>query len=193
MNINITMARNTNRNNIKPMLFFVTVAMMVLLGLFGTVMALQGINSWQFASLRSGAHSTFCLLSIGISSVITFMSFNLNNSTFFALFILFLVGFEMFTFLLISFLGSLPFCCLFVLFAILQPTEFALISIAVLINVLLVKFRKWFDILAFGTSFRYDFVRHLLLLIRSKCLESIAVYTIAVDSSYYMADWGDVK
>jgi hypothetical protein len=46
------------------------------------------------------------------------------------------------------------------------------------------KFRKLLDFFAFRTSLCYDWIRHLLLLVRSKCLGPVAAHT-AVGSFYY--------
>ena len=192
MNINVTMARNTNRNNIKPMLRLI-VGVMILFCLCGTIIALQSINSGQFASLYSITHCTFSFFSIGILQVVMFMGSNLNSYALFALFILFLIGFELFTFLLITFLSSFAVFCLLVFFAIFQPANFAIISIAVFIIGLLVKFRKKFCFFANSASFRYDLLSHFRLLNRRLWLEPIARYALAVGSSYYIEDWGDFK
>ena len=66
----MTMTRNTNRRNIKPMLFFIAVPVVVLLGGLWAVMAELCIGAGQFADFNSIINGTYCLSSFGMLPVI---------------------------------------------------------------------------------------------------------------------------
>ena len=69
--MDIFMTFYTNRNNIKPMLCFITVPMMILFGLIGAIVALQSIDTGQFASLGSSVHDILCFFSFGMSQILS--------------------------------------------------------------------------------------------------------------------------
>ena len=177
-----------NRNNIKPMFFGIAFMMMILFCLRRAILTLQCVNFGHFTSSCSSTHSTFSFFSIWISQVIAFMGSDLNSLTFFALFVSFLIGFEICTFFLIAFLGSFAIFCLLIFFAIFQPTNFALIKMAIFTASIYMKVSKRIRIFAFGSSFCYDWLRHGFLLTRKLCLEPIAGYMPAVGSFYYIAN-----
>jgi len=153
----------TSRYNIKPMLWRISKIVMVLPCLRRTVMAEQSSGSGKSASPDSDGHNTSCLTALGITSKMPNYPFLVHR-------------FASFT-LLIAFSSNFAFFALAVLFFMFQAADFAIRSVTIFTTAMFMKLRQQFGLLASGTSFRYDGFRHLLLLIRSKCLEPIAVHT----------------
>lgn len=75
------MTLNTNRNNIQPVLRFITVVVMVLLCLCGAVMTSQSVGAGQFATFNSIIYSICCL---SVFRMDNFVSLS-GNLSFFAL------------------------------------------------------------------------------------------------------------
>lgn len=206
----------TNRNNIKPMFWFIALVVMILFSLF-TTQALQGIGARQFANCNSIIYGICCpsvnftLLAspITLLSNIIFSAFSVfffPNFTFFALLIsslsspafssfsitnsgLMINNFTFFT-LVITKGGLSMHCfttfCLTIFFDILQKANFAIAFVCVFFALVFVKFRQRLDLFAFGTSFRYDLLRHNQLHNSWLCLEPVAGYASAVGSPYYI-------
>lgn len=66
------MTFSANRNNIKPMFFFVAVPVMILLGVCGAVMALESISSRQFAIFNSVIYSFSCFTAFRMTNAKAF-------------------------------------------------------------------------------------------------------------------------
>jgi len=177
------MTIKTNRNNIEPMLRFVTLVMVIVRRLF-TTRTLQRIWSRQSIFFYRSIDNLTSFNALGITNSIC------KNSrfTFFAVCIAFLASLA-FLALVIAFVRSLAFFALAVLFS----TYFTMRLIAIFATLVFRKFRKWFDFFALATSFRYDLLSHNRLLNRRLCLEPVAGHTPAVGSLYYSRPIGGVK
>ena len=169
------MAISTNRNNIKPMFWFITVPVMVLLCLCGTVMALQGIRTGQFADSDSLICAPSCFYVFGMPNTIMFVADFPCDFAFFALCVGFLIGFAL---LSLSIRISARFTTTL-------ETTFSIFAF--------VKFRKWFDFFAFGTSFGYNWFSHSLFLYKRLRLEPVVGHLPIAGSLYYMPSWRIIK
>lgn len=171
------MTLTTNRNNIKPMFWFIA-GMMILLCLFWAVPTLQRVRSRQFTSYDCITNCIFSFNSFGMSNIKTPSS----GFAFFALSITFLIillrEYKFFALLILP-PCNLKFFCLRIYF----PTRSTPTTISVFCTAIPVKCRKRLDLLAMTTSFNYDYFRHYFLLYRKFCLESVAAHT-AVGSLY---------
>ncbi len=201
----------TNRFNIKPAFWLVTM-MMVLFCLL-TARALQGIWTRYSVMADSMCDSIFCLnpfrkfcvipkraafLSsfISISSTIAFtMSFTL-----FALLILALSSLKFFA-LPMTFLGNFTFFCLIMAF-VCSLTLFAL-SVSLCANLaspiktifrptVFAKLRSWLIFLALAASFCFSYFRHGFFLFKKLCFEPLQTQYLC-GSLYYNNSWGGVK
>ena len=157
----------TNRNNIKPMLRFISVVMVVFICLF-TTGTLQRIRSWQSTIDNCLLYHTISFSSLWITYIIQFIATLFVYFSFFTFVIFrrYSIGnrFTMF---------SLPiFAHAFII------ANFTNIVITIFSSVVFVKVRQRFDLLAFRAFSGYVWVRHGFLLIRKSCLEPVAGYTL---------------
>ena len=181
------MALYTNRQDIKPMLFGITFMMMIMLGWF-TARTLQRIDGWQLTVFNGYQHSCTSFDSFRVILLIAFfggltfitlvMTFT-SNLTSFALFVVLSSGPTLLTLFVVLLIGFVFFA-----FSILQTTFFATRLMAVFFDSVFAELGNCFSFLASRASFRYDFGRHLLLLIRSKCSGLVAP-PVGVSSSLY--------
>ena len=154
----------TYRNNVKPVFRRITVPVMILLSRVRAIITKQGFRGNQFTSCNGMTYSMVSLTSFRMAGTKANLTFPICCFAFFGFFIKNL-SFPIYCF---AFLG------LMVLFHVIATTFSATMRIAAFSRTVFAEFGKQFDLFAFGTSFRYDSFRHLLLLIRSKCLESFA-------------------
>ncbi len=166
------MTSNTNRNNIKPMLFSIAFMMMILFGLFVTK-TLQSVGPRQFACHNSKVYSrtgrTFIYIFFSTAFLCCFAFFGpaipSGNG------LSYCPSFCSFGILASSFTRYLPtFFCLPILLNMGNGTAFTAICTVAFSGCVFIKFHKWLDVLACETSSRYNLLRHLLLRNRSTCL-----------------------
>lgn len=171
------MAFYTNRYNIKPMFGFVAFVMMILLCLYGTIMANQEFGRNQFANHNGITHSTSSFDSFGMVGTKTNFTFPTCYFAFFCLVVSFSRNLTFYCFFITKFTSAM--CC-FALFCLVifliafRLADFAITLIAVFLAAVFVEFRQWLGFFAFGTSFRYDGFRHNRFLYKRFCLEPIA-------------------
>lgn len=181
------MARNTNRNYIKPMFRGVAFVMMVLRSLFATS-TLQRINFRQFPFFNSFLNNLTSFTLLRMLQVISLHNLGTGYPAFFSLFMAFLSCFAFFT-LAITFVPCFSFFGL----AITVLTYFAIRRTTIFLGAILVKFRQGFDFFAFGTSFGYDLLRHNQLLNSWLCLEPYARSVRVSGSIYFKEELWTVK
>jgi len=151
-----------NGNNVKPKLRLIAMPVMVLLGWLRAIMAEPSIGTRHFAGSNSVMYSAYCFNIIRIAGIEP-----LHCG-------LALGGFSMFCrCFVISYLavGGPPIFCNSLTiscsasFTVLVGflARFAATSNAVFVSSVFGKFRQWFEMLAFATSFRYDFSSHFCL------------------------------
>ena len=170
----------TSRNYIKIMFRRITKIMMVLLCRFGTIMTEQKFGRNQFTSNNSVMNNVACFPPFGMLNVIAFFILSLSYFAFFGLSITFLCGltFSASIITIISFsVYSSALFCLAIFFYAFQVANFTRTYISILIVCLFVKFRNWFDLLAFSTLFCLNCFSHSLFLCKRLRLEPIAAHT----------------
>lgn len=207
------MTHFTDRNYIKPILWEIT-PMMILLCLIGAITALQGIRAGQFPVDDSGSNGstgfslfgmTNCEMIYGFSagrfaffclSILVTPLFGLfclvipssGDFAFFAFFIFSITPFSsLFAFfaLSVAFLNGLTFFGLMIMFHNFITAYFAIMMNSIMRTSIFVKFRKLFEILAFGATFCLNCFSHSLFHFKRLRLEPIAAHTV-VGSSYYI-------
>lgn len=197
------MARNTNRQNIKPV-FWGIAPVVVLPCLCGAIMALQGIDLGQLANLDGFFYSFACFYSFGVAGVVTIYCFGMGGFTFgsfsvfsicvannfftvFSLSILFIILF-LINFVFFALPRMFLYCFAFGCFSIIHINSvfarFTAILKPIFTFASFVKFRKRLRILAFRTLFCYDLFRHGFSLTKKLCLESLRGQSLC-DSFYY--------
>lgn len=170
---NNSMTFSANRNNVKPTFWLIT-WMMILLCLIATEITLQSVNSSHLASLNSVIYSIFGFSSIWVARFKTSSSCSIFN---FAILSLLIV-------LLVAFLVCFAFFALRIIFLIDFSTNNTFRMITIFAIFMFVKFRKWFDLLAFRTSFCLNWFSHSLFLYKRLRLEPVAAHTV-VGSAYF--------
>jgi len=110
--MNRLMAFYTDRNNVEPMFWSVTLMMMIFFCLVITVMALQGVWSDQFSACYGIMHDISGFVLFWVAKIISFTA----NLTFFAFLLVFFYNFTFFA-LRITSAGCLTFIALAVLLA----------------------------------------------------------------------------
>ncbi len=200
--MNIFMTRNTSRNNIKPMLWFVTFMVMILLCLMITVIAFQSLRMEQFASTNRVIDSIMGFCHFGMSS----FNSDISSSALFALIVTLCACFSFFSFTVLADIFAMNLFAVFsfIVFLVIQsfiffvflgllPLPFAIFTAtikAVFPASVLIKFRCRFDLFAHPAIFCYDSLRHGFLHIRKSCLEPVARYILAVGSFHYIQPLG---
>lgn len=166
--MNLFMTKTTNRNNNKPLVGFVT-CVMIVYGFIVAIITIQQLRRNQISIIDSSPNSF------------------ISSESAWILFIQISVIY--FTFILSPF----PNCFFAVLFAFFSlvvfytgffPTLFTDSTKAIFAFFRFIKFISRFDFLAFGTSFRYDCLRHIRFLKKRLCLEPFAAQS-ASGSLYY--------
>lgn len=192
------MTRNANSDNIEPKLREIA-PMMIFLCLGGAVMALQGISFWQFAIPDSVSNSIVSFLAFRVSGVEFFTIISLIDYTFFAssitfysglafiaLKITFISGFALFA-LLITFYVIFAFFASSVFRVIFSLADFTIARMPLFPRTVFVKICNWFDSLASGTSFGYNWFGHgFSPLQKSSCLEPFIRPVRMCGSLYYI-------
>lgn len=178
------MTRNTHRNNFKPVFRCVTLVVMILLCWFWAVMALQRRRFGYFASQDYIIYSVSGPNLIWMSVIETlFCCF-----AFLTLFVTFFCSFALFALMINSLVE-------FVFFSLLirSSANFTTTFKSIFMGYIVMKFRNWFDCLAFRTLFCLNCLRHgLFPFQKGSCLEPIAAHT-AVGSLYCMPETINVK
>ena len=168
------MTLNANRNNIKPMFWFIR-PMVVFFCLFATGTPIVTCRK-QFAVSNSMIDFASGFYLFGIVFVITFVCLFVCLFTFCSL------G--------ISLLGLFAFFGLFILpFAV-----FAINLQTIMAGTVFIKLRQWKDSFAFRTSFGYNWFRHgSFSLSKRLCLEPPESYILSRGLSYYSNSFAGVK
>lgn len=164
----------TNRNDVKPMFGVITQMMMIFMRSCRAIIALKQSRFNQFTSPDFMIYFTIGFYAFWITHTIDFIASFLRILAFFTC-IIFATYFIANIFTMFSstvFLESFVF------------TYFANIPVAVFTVFVFVKFRELLNLFARSTFSSYSLFKHLLLLIRSKCLGPVAAHT-AVGSLYY--------
>ena len=212
------MARDTNRNNIKPVLFIVAEIVVVLLCLFATRTS-QGFNGLHFIGDNSMIDSIFCFVLFRMSDVISFYNgfeFVCFSKSCYLSLALFRLGITFlssshgqpiaFGLLVFTFYGPAVFavpifspnCRLqhsaFVSSLVFSAANFTLRIVTVFSCAGFVKARKMFGFLASGTSFCYNRLRHGFCSFNSEklCLEPLQAQYLC-GSLYSITMPGGVK
>lgn len=173
------MAFNTNRNHIEPMLWGIT-GMMILLGGLWAIMTKFSIGTRQFAGSNSVIYGIISFSLFRMSNAETFIT----SFPFFALMIALCSCLAFFRFKVTNYAFTVYFFATFCLMVL--PLARPTINLkSIIFYPVFVKFRSWFDFLAFRATFRYDFGSHNQLLRSWLRLELVARYALAVSSSYY--------
>ena len=208
------MTRDTQRDNIKPVLAGIT-GMMVMLRLF-TAGALQVVGMGQFTAFNSTLYGSLG----GIFNEVCFSVFFLSYLTSFAIAVSFACSFIFIAFL-ITFLPNFVFICLAMffktcfntkwIFFIISPysvptclftifclraffkTLFTLIAVIIFASWTYRKIRDILYLFANKTSFCYDLLRHGFLQHRKLCLRAGRRLRPAVGSFHNTTNRGAVK
>lgn len=167
------MTPSTNRYNIELVFRHIAFVMMIYLGWMFSILTLQSIGAGNFTSSNSPIYSTYSFSPFRVSNEVAFIFFLVSSFTFWC-FLIFLNSFETSSFAFFSFV-------IFYRIQFLAGFAVALKSF----SFAFVKFRSWFELLAFRTAFRYSLLKHYFLLNRKFCLEPVAGYAPAIGSSYY--------
>ncbi len=188
------MTRNTDRYNIKPVLFNIVFMVMVFLRLFAT-RTLQSIRMNQFANFNSIINSTssvnfwfvfFVIALVGLS-LTYFTGFTLQIPVFICfVFFGFSIFVHIFTHILFSFFG------LAIFFIPFTSASFTDKLAAFFSRVVFMKFSERFRLFAFRTLRSYDSFSHFRFLSKRSWLEPLQTQYLC-GSSYYSNNMGDVK
>lgn len=168
-----------DRNNIKPVFFFVTVPVVVLFGWMITIMAFEVFSFWYFPISDSVADSTACLVALRKTATVFFISTAVYYFTFRTFIIIFACCFAFFAFPIQYFVRFSTRCALRT-----KPV----FSISVF-----AKFRNKFDLFAMATSLCYDLLSHNCLLYRRLRLESVSRPILVSGSFYYSNEQLQIK
>jgi len=181
-----------NRNYIQQVLWCIAVPMMILVCWMFSIMAFQGIRPRQLAGSNCLSYGLLCFNLFGKFQVILLVATPMGGLALFFLLVAFikrsvnrLALFGLSIMFLVVFMINFAFRGFAVFFTILHSAYFAIAGMAVFLRAVFMKFRKRFNFLASRTFFWYGCFRHLLLLVRSKCLEPVARYALVVGSSNY--------
>ncbi len=156
-----SVTRNTDRNNIKPLLLGIAFVVMVLLCLFAT-RTQKGIWSGYFIEANSVTDSVSCLSFAFMQAPVSLSA----HLTFLCLVIAFTGSFTLLT-ASVQFFGGLRVVALLVGF----NASFTFTLVSILVARVIVKLRDWLKLFASVASFCYDWFRHGFFLIKKSCLE----------------------
>ena len=190
----------TERNNRKPMSFFVSKIMMILFCL------LETLRTWKsrcFYQSSISNHTTYEIMSINFCRLCNFVhsiSFPARFLASLCLVVLFLIFFGFFSlpifslvcfgFFCFSIFFLITFLVYFISFTLLIRfhTYFTKTRITIFSTAILVELKKWFNLVAFRTIFRaisyFDWFRHDFFLIKKLCLEPLQSQSL-YGSFYY--------
>lgn len=149
------MTRPTNRNNIKPIRWLVSLVVMVMLGRF-TTRTLQSIRPGQSAALDGFSNSLTSSLPVRMTNAISLYSHSYRCFAFFALAIEFLISLTFFGFTVFPKsppINIFAFFCLAVLLYILHIAFFAIVAMTIFTAVIFIKFRNGLCFFASPTGF----------------------------------------
>ncbi len=159
-----------SRNNIKPLFRRIAFMMVILLCLFGTITALQGIGPRQFACFNSSINSVLGFYRFGMTITVFAGSFLVGNFAFFTLRVLFSNN--------LTFFASLVFSGFY------EVANFAIRAITNWATVSFMKFWKQFGLFTSATSFCYSLLRHNQFLTNWLCLGPAAAHTVVGSLCY---------
>ncbi len=186
------MARDTNRNNIKPVLLSIAFVMMVMLCLF-TTKTQQVVKVRHFSYLNSIINSRLSLSFLWVGIIIFIICCTRGNFTSIAMKIF---EYSKFPFFCISISQNGCFCriCFVIGLPINLCAQFTLRATSLFCLIVSMEFRKCFDFLAFVASFCYSCFRHGFCSFNSEklCLEPLQAQYLC-GSLYCIAFRGDVK
>lgn len=174
------MTRNTNRNNVKPMLFCIAFVVMVLLRLVVATVAFFGIGSWESFVPNLIINCIFCLATFWETSLVPVSTVFCANSSFSCF------G--------VKLPAILTFVSFFVSLKISKPSFTFVVGFlacfthrleSIRTGTVFVKFKNRLNLLACGTSFGYDLLRHSFFLIKKLCLEPVSGYSPASGLFHY--------
>lgn len=196
------MAFYANRSDIEPMFWLITKIMMIVFGLFSTIMATQCVCSWQFTCPNRIIDNIMCFSfqrifqSHFFEEKFTFYGLIKASFAYFAflaLIVLLLIIFAFFT-LLITFNSCFAFYTLTITFCasltlgtllINFVTRFAPRLQSIFSDSVSVKFRDRLKFFTFGTVLCYDWFRHGLVSLSERlCSEPVTGHT-AIGSHYF--------
>ena len=161
------MAFYTDRNDVKPMLFGIAIVVMVLLCRMVSIMAFQNISPRQCSNFDSAIYSVMSFKLIRMAGIKTPLCGPVICFTHFGL-------------------SINP------LFAV--TAYFTIVAKPIFSVLVFVEFRKWFELFARRTSFRYSCLRHGFSPIqKSLCLEPFALPIRVCGSFYYDQNMRIVK
>lgn len=180
------MAFLTNRHNIEPMFWFVTVPMMILLSRFMAI--ITQLSNWarQFTYCYCVSHGIACFPAFRMAKTRILACTPLSNFPFWSLSIIFVIT------LLVSYESSFVFLIISLGAGVL--TIFTPIFVTIRTSRVFVKFRKLFEILAFRATFCLNCLSHNVLSLSKNVLVRVDCRHIpAVGSSYYTGGISFVK
>ena len=207
--MNFSMARITNSSYVKPMLWFVTLGVMIQ-SCLATTWTLKGCRFGEKFTPDRFIHGGNCLSSFReefFSSCSFRLHYHLDVFLLITLVLIFPICFPCFFCILVSPPSvSCAFClailaCKFIrdfaaswrstiVFSRLGATRFATSKSAIFTSIIFVIFRQWKNVMTFCTGLHYDGLRHLLFLYKSLCLEPVGSYLLPIGSHYYTRDIG---
>lgn len=148
-----------NRHNIKPMLMFIALVMMILLCLVITIRTLQSIRAGQFSNFNSMLYSTYCSTLFGSSGIKTFLPSILSGFTCFAQAIMLVHSFAFFALPMFFSICFASFC-LVIFFYVLRSTYFTFCLKPIRLRTIFVELREKLVFFTMTTSFNYIYFRH---------------------------------
>lgn len=182
------MTINTGGYNIKPMLRFVAVPVVIFISFFGTIMTSQCVWPGYFARTDGTIDSIASLVSIGIKGFHSQIFFCLSNFTFLTLSVSFLALFTVVSFSVLiiakimkffAFWGFLP------RYYIRLDAVFAPIAKIIRRTFIFIKIINRFCFLAVRAIFRYDFDSHNCFSIKQLWLKPLIASHILVSGLFY--------
>ncbi len=174
------MARNTSRNDIKPVFGFISQTVVILICLLGAVMAIKITRFWEFIKFNSITYNT-----PGITFICVFFSTAfLCCSAFFALTVSLRARFSNFsTTQTLAILLLRQFCL--IAFSPFALAKLTLIMTSKFAFVKFCKLRNWLKLLAGTASFCYDWFRHNVLSSKKNVLVRADRASIALLGLFY--------
>ena len=190
--MNNSMTFNTNRFNIKPMLFGVAFVVMVLLSLF-PARTFQAIWAGQSIKSDSSINDIACFYLICINNSVSLVGFSCDIFALFTTAVsVYIRAYQFFIVLIMTSYSSFTFTAFMIYFIGDFSTTFALPLETVFCTAILRKFSDWFNLLASAALFCYDCFRHGFFLIKKLCLEPLQTQYLC-GLFYYTNYSGGVK
>ena len=174
---------NTNRNNIEPMFWGITLVMVVVVCLFAT-RAFQFGKRFKFAINNSLSNRSACFYSIRMIGFILACMFKLIHLALFALVEPFRASLAFFT-LLITFLNSFAFFGASILLSCVVMARFTMCITTIFASFIYIVIRQWKILLTICAGLCYNLLRHgSFSFLKRLCLGPVADYTSVAGSFY---------